>query len=156
MCLVAIDPYFAMVIHFQYTNDENVFLKKIIKSMPIFSFMWTFYFIFKAPYEGNFTDICTILYCFDNDGQNCNSYLGGDGIPCGDKKVMKQNCLKEANWMNVSKQDKSSILNRRCKQTNNYLQVFSKSEETKITSPERIIYLLMLWNLFERYTIFIS
>uniref|UniRef100_A0A8B8D416 A disintegrin and metalloproteinase with thrombospondin motifs 6-like n=1 Tax=Crassostrea virginica TaxID=6565 RepID=A0A8B8D416_CRAVI len=40
----------------------------------------------RAPYEGNFTDICTILYCFDNDGQNCNSYLGGDGIPCGDKK----------------------------------------------------------------------
>ena len=33
MCLVAVDPYFAMVIHFQYTNDENVF-----KSMPIFSF----------------------------------------------------------------------------------------------------------------------
>lgn len=85
MCLVAVDPYFAMVIHFQYTNDENVF-----KSMPIFSFYVNILFIFKAPYEGNFTDICTILYCFDNDGQNCNSYLGGDGIPCGDKKVRKQ------------------------------------------------------------------
>ena len=62
--------------------------------MQIFSCMLTFYLFnlifFKTPYEGNFTDICTILYCFDNDGQNCNSYLGGDGIPCGDKKVLKQ------------------------------------------------------------------
>lgn len=69
-------------------------------------------FIFKAPYEGNFTDICTILYCFDNDGQNCNSYLGGDGIPCGDKKVRKQlfelsklnECLKTGQILHFKKE----------------------------------------------------
>ncbi|VDI82939.1 Hypothetical predicted protein [Mytilus galloprovincialis] len=37
-------------------------------------------------YYGDFSTICTVLWCSNPAGGNCNGAIGGDGTHCGDKK----------------------------------------------------------------------
>jgi hypothetical protein len=62
------------------------------------------YYQFQDRYNGDFSTLCTVLWCSDVTGNGyCHTHIAGDGTLCGNKKVLinhstlyeKEKCVRK-------------------------------------------------------------
>lgn len=73
-----------------YRNTKSYLVEKLKKDLR-FNIL---FFFTQERYHGNFTGVCLKMRCYDPKRDGCYWRDGGDGMSCGDGKVIDTKCKK--------------------------------------------------------------